>query len=87
MALPGRRMLPERARVKPYGNKSGSGVVAYRIERDAIVIRFQNDETYRYTYERPGRFEVEKMKRLAEAGKGLASYISRFVGERYAEKL
>jgi hypothetical protein len=73
--------------MKPYGNKGGgSGVLAYETERDAIVIRFTKG-TYRYTHEKPGRFEVEKMKRLAESGKGLASYISRFVGERYAEKL
>jgi hypothetical protein len=73
--------------VKPYGNKSGgSGIVAYEIEPAAIILRFTKG-TYRYTYEKPGQFEVEKMKRLAEAGKGLASYISRFVGERYADKL
>ncbi|HKE48367.1 MAG TPA: hypothetical protein VKB52_09905 [Rhodanobacteraceae bacterium] len=73
--------------MKPYGNKSGgSGILAYEVEPEAIVIRFANG-TYRYTYEKPGQFEVEKMKRLAESGKGLASYISRFVGERYADKL
>jgi len=74
--------------VKPYANRSGgSGVVAYDIEDRAIVIRFQNGHTYRYTYEKPGQFEVEKMKRLAESGKGLSSYISRIVGDRYDEKL
>lgn len=73
--------------MKPYGNKGGgSGVIAYEIEPDAIVIQFTKG-TYRYTYERPGQFEVEKMKRLAKSGEGLASYISRIVGERYAEKL
>jgi hypothetical protein len=74
--------------MKPYGNKSGgSGVAAYAIEDKAIVIRFRNDDTYRYTYERTGQFEVEKMKRLAAPGQGLSSYISRFIGDRYAEKL
>jgi hypothetical protein len=74
--------------VKPYGNQSGgSGVVAYEIEARAIRIRFRNGDTYRYTYERTGQFEVEKMKRLAEAGKGLSGYISRMVGDRYDEKL
>ena len=74
--------------MKPYGNRSGgSGVVAYEIEDRAILIRFQGGDTYRYTYERTGQFEVEKMKRLAESGKGLSSYISRMVGDRYDEKL
>ena len=74
--------------MKPYGNRSGgSGVVAYGIEDRAIVTRFQNGDTYRYTYERTGQFEVEKMKRLAESGAGLSSYISRMVGDRYDEKL
>ena len=74
--------------MKPYGNRGGgSGVVAYDIEDRAIVIRFQNGDTYRYTYERTGQFEVEKMKRLAQSGSGLSSYISRMVGDRYDEKL
>ena len=74
--------------MKPYGNRGGgSGVIAYDIEDRAIVIRFQNGDTYRYTYERTGQFEVEKMKRLAEAGTGLSGYISRMVGDRYDEKL
>jgi len=74
--------------VKPYGNESGgSGVVAYEVEDRAILIRFQNGDTYRYTYERTGQFEVEKMKRLAASGKGLSGYISRIVGDRYDEKL
>jgi hypothetical protein len=71
--------------MKPYGSGQ-SGVVAYEIERDAIVVQFTKG-TYRYTYAKPGQFEVEKMKRLAAAGKGLATYISRFVGERYADKI
>ena len=74
--------------MKPYGNQSGdSGVVAYEIEDRAILIRFQNGETYGYTYERTGQFEVEKMKRLAASGSGLSGYISRIVGDRYDEKL
>ncbi|HEY6892703.1 MAG TPA: hypothetical protein VI258_00940 [Rhodanobacteraceae bacterium] len=74
--------------MKPYGNQSGgSGVVAYETEDRAILIRFRNGDTYRYTYERTGQFEVEKMKRLAESGAGLSSYISRMVGDRYDEKL
>jgi hypothetical protein len=77
-----------RFQVRPYGNRSGgSGVVAYDLEDRAIVIRFQNGDTYRYTHERTGQFEVEKMKRLAESGTGLSGYISRMVGDRYAEKL
>ena len=70
-----------------YRNLSGnSGVVAYATGDDYIDIRFREDGTYRYTYEIPGREDVEEMKRLAQAGRGLSTYISTHVKGRYASK-
>jgi hypothetical protein len=72
----------------PYKNLSHkSGVAAYQIRKDAILIRFISDGTYLYNYERPGKKHVEKMKKLAEAGEGLSTYISQHVRENYAEKI
>lgn len=64
-----------------------SGVRAYRIGADYIEIKFKTGETYVYNYVRPGRLYVEQMKRLAEKGRGLSTFISRKVRERFCRKL
>jgi hypothetical protein len=50
-------------------------------------VLFQDGGLYLYDYETPGEDEVEEMKELAEAGRGLATYISQVVGGRYARRL
>ena len=70
-----------------YRNLEGhSGVRAYAIRANAIEIEFAGGEVYEYTYAQPGRTEVEAMKRLALAGRGLSTYVSQHVRERYAAK-
>lgn len=70
-----------------YRNLSGnSGVAAYAIGPDRIEVRFRDGPTYTYTYARPGRELVERMKALARAGRGLSTYISTVVKDRYAAK-
>jgi hypothetical protein len=68
-----------------YRNLSGdSGVESYRIRDDAIDVRFrENAQVYTYSWKRPGRDHVEAMKRLAKAGRGLSSYISRYVRDEF----
>ncbi len=68
-----------------YTNLSGkSGVVFFSICANAIIVKFKGEsEKYFYTYKKPGKIHVERMKELAVAGKGLSSYISRFVGKNY----
>ena len=74
--------------MQQYGNERGaSGVVAYELHDDAIDIRFANGDVYRYDTTTPGAVDVELMKRFARAGRGLASYISKYVRDRYAAKL
>lgn len=65
----------------------GSGVVAFAIGPAGIAVEFSNGAVYVYDLERPGRHAVADMKRLARAGRGLATYISRHVRENYAKKL
>jgi hypothetical protein len=75
--------------MKPYSDRSGqSGVVAYRVHADAIDVLFRDEMVYRYDATATGRENVERMKWLAQAGKGLAGYINRHtdVRESYAEK-
>jgi hypothetical protein len=72
----------------PYRNRDGhSGVSAYQLLDDGIIVRFVEDGTYRYGPERPGRYHVGQMKSLAMAGRGLATYINRYVRDKYEERL
>ena len=72
----------------PYKNLSGkSGVAAYEIRDQSIVIEFRYKGKYIYNHERPGREHVEEMKRLAVTGRDLSTYISRNVRTKFARKL
>ncbi|MBN7136979.1 hypothetical protein A7A76_19755 [Lysobacter enzymogenes] len=72
----------------PYRNLSGrSGVRAYRAELDAISVEFVDGSVYRYTRASAGAAALARMLELARAGRGLSTYISRHVGEGYAERL
>jgi hypothetical protein len=72
--------------MKRYGNLStNSGVRGYETGTDFIVVWF-GDWLYVYDYRIPGQTEVEALKALADAGKGLSSFISRRVKGRYAAK-
>lgn len=74
--------------MKPYKNLSGnSGVLAYEIGEDFIKVKFRKGGVYLYNYSVTGRDNVERMKELAEKGRGLSTFISRYVREDYAEKL
>lgn len=74
--------------MKRYRNLHGdSGVDTYETGRDSIRVRFIDDGTYEYTAEVTGREHVRNMQRLAEAGRGLATYISRHVRDAWARKL
>ncbi|UGQ48203.1 hypothetical protein [Massilia endophytica] len=70
-----------------YRNLEGhSGVLLYEIHPEAITVRFAGGFEYDYTYASTGRARVETMKALATAGRGLSTFISRYVREAYAAK-
>ena len=64
-----------------------SGVTAFEIRREAIVVEFRHGGRYLYNYEMPGREHVEEMKVRAIEGRGLATYINKNVRARFAAKL
>jgi len=71
-----------------YGNSNGnSGIVAFDILREAIVVEFRHGGKYLYDYDTTGREHVEEMKLLALEGRGLARYINKHVRNLFAEKL
>ena len=74
--------------MKPYADVSGtSGIVAYEATPGSIIIRFTGGARYEYNAQKPGPAAVRRMKALAERGRGLATYISRFVRDSYFRKL
>lgn len=71
--------------MKPYANHSGeSGVEAYEITPTSVRVKFRHSERiYEYSERSAGVTSVRRMKRLAESGKGLSTFITRYVHDRY----
>jgi len=71
-----------------YGNQSReSGVVAYDIDAGQITVQFRNGDRYLYTEDSAGAANIARMQALAKAGRGLSSFISQHVHDRYARKI
>jgi hypothetical protein len=63
--------------MKPYKNRGGdSGVCAYDYAADWIEVQFENGNVYRYSAAGVGASNLEAMKRLADSGDGLGSFIN-----------
>lgn len=70
-----------------YANLSGeSPIAAYRCGADYIDVAFRDGGVYRYTHASAGARRIAAMQRLAAAGRGLATYITREAHDRYADK-
>ena len=70
--------------MKKYGDDSGnSGISAYEIGPDWIRIKFKSGNVYKYSYRSAGKDDVEQMKGLAQKGRGLTTYINKYVKELY----
>ena len=73
---------------RPYGNPGrDSGVRYFALGPSFIRIWFKDGGGYEYDHRKPGAQHVAEMKRLAEEGRGLATYINQHVGKNYARKL
>ena len=71
-----------------YGNQNReSGVVAYDIDAGQIIVQFRNGDRYLYTEDSAGAANIARMQALAKAGRGLSSFISQHVHDRYARKI
>lgn len=74
--------------MRNYQDKRGdSGISAYAVSSDSIIIRFKHGGTYLYTYASAGAHAIEAMKQLAARGNGLNTYINKYVRNRYARRL
>lgn len=73
--------------MKEYRNEGGkSGVARYELGADSITIEYSSGATYLYTVESAGRETIDTMKQLAEAGKGLNSFIGMHARRKYSKK-
>jgi hypothetical protein len=71
-----------------YKNIGGdSGVAGYEIGQGSITVQFKDGAAYLYTNQSAGSANISEMQRLAIAGQGLNSFISRAVRKNYAQKL
>ena len=60
-----------------YKNLGGdSGVIAYEIGDTSTKVAFSDGSLYWYTYGSAGQYNIDKMKELAIAGRGLNSFIN-----------
>ncbi|WP_306394884.1 hypothetical protein [Telluria beijingensis] len=74
--------------MRRYANRNGdSGVVAYELGKHSITVRFKGGDRYLYTEDSTGADHIARMHALATEGRGLSTYISQHVCERYARKL
>jgi hypothetical protein len=63
--------------MKPYRDVDGdSGVSAYEYGDEWIRVRFKHGGTYEYRASSIGLSHLNAMKRLADSGDGLATYIN-----------
>lgn len=71
----------------PYGYHTRQhGVVSYEIGPESIDVGFTSGWIYRFTYASPGQLRVERMKDLARSGKGLSTFISKHVKNRFESR-
>lgn len=63
-----------------------SGVSAYEYGSDFIKVQFSTGAVYNYTYQSAGTYNIEQMKKLADAGDGLNAFINTQVKTLYARK-
>lgn len=71
-----------------YKNLSGdSRVVSYENTPDSITLTFEDGSRYLYTFASAGRADIDRMKALAEAGKGLGTFVARQVRGAFERKI
>ncbi len=70
--------------MKRYANFGGNSSVRYYEYGDNyITVQFKTGAPYTYSYSSAGAYNVENMKRLADSGQGLGSYIMRNCRKSY----
>lgn len=72
----------------PYQSSNhDTGVIAYQNGADHIAVQFKDGTVYLYTNKSTGRDSIKQMKKLAETGVGLTTFINQHVKDRYEAKI
>lgn len=71
--------------MEKYRNLGGnSGVSSYEIGPDYVIVKFSGTaKSYKYSYQKAGKSNVEILKHLALNGSGLNSYIIKNVKDLF----
>jgi hypothetical protein len=73
--------------MQQYGTHAKAhGVLAYELNPDSIDVEFTSGWIYHFSYSNPGQLRVDRMKELAESGKGLSTFISKHVKNRFESR-
>ena len=73
--------------MKTYDNLGGdSGVVAYDYNSEVIKVQFDDGWIYEYEASTIGAADFQQMISLADSGRGLNSYINRYIRKRFTNK-
>ena len=79
---------PLKVPAEKYQNLNGkSKVVSYKIVKDSVTIRFADHSVYIYSNQSAGRLNVNQMKTMAIAGKGLGTFIEANLKEGFERKI
>jgi hypothetical protein len=71
----------------PYGDHARQhGVVSYEVGPESIDVEFTSGWIYHFSYANPGQLRVDRMKELAQSGKGLSTFISKHVKNRFESR-
>lgn len=74
--------------MRPYQSSDhDTGVIAYQNGLDHIVVQFKDGTVYLYTNKSAGKDSIEQMKKLAEKGAGLTTFINQHVKAHYEAKI
>ena len=65
---------------------SDSGIDSYAYGEDFVQIKFKTGEVFEYTTKSAGSANIKKLIKLAEAGDGLNTFLSRNVRKKYSRK-
>jgi predicted transcriptional regulator len=73
--------------MRPYKASHNTGVTAYETSADSITLKFRDGSTYLYTNKSAGAGAIAEMKKLAERGEGLTTYVNQHVRDHYEKKV
>jgi hypothetical protein len=79
-----KRKFPLQFHLQPYYGSENTGVKAFEIGNNYIVVEYKDGRIYLYNDEFPGEEPLQIMKQKAKKGDKLGSYINTEIKNNYA---